>query len=148
MKIYATIMITIFALMQLIQIDHDNPKSDPKKEIKAPKAVMSILKRSCYDCHSSDTVWPKYSYIAPLSWTIGDHVHTGRKILNYSNWKDLDNDTKAKKFRRTIQTLNTALMPLPSYLWIHKDTKLTKQDKEILINWSKEELKKLGVETF
>ncbi len=148
MKLYFIILAVIFLAMQLIQPDRINKKVDSSLEINAPKKVEAILKRSCYDCHSFETKWPSYSAIAPLSWTIADHVKTGRAILNYSLWKSYDDDKKIKKFQRTIQTLRTNIMPIPSYLWIHKDAKLSKKDKELLINWSREELKKLGVKTF
>ena len=148
MKLYLIIMTAIFILMQFIRVDRTNPSYDENKEIKAPKEVANILRRSCYDCHSYKTKWPSYSSIAPLSWTISDHVNTGREILNYSIWDNYDEDTKIKKLRRTIQTLNTSIMPLPSYLWIHSDAKLSKDDKKILIDWSKKELDKMGVKTF
>jgi len=148
LKIYFGILIAVFIVMQFIRPTMENPPVVHDKELKAPKEVMSILKRSCYDCHSNETKWPAYSSIAPLSWTIADHVNTGREILNYSEWSDYSKEKKAKKFERTIQTLNTGLMPLPSYLWIHKDAKLSPKDKKILKSWAKDELSKLGVDTF
>jgi len=148
LKIYFGILAAIFIAMQFIRPTMENPPVVKKKELVAPKEVISILKRSCYDCHSNETKWPSYSSIAPLSWTIADHVNTGRKTLNYSQWNDYSDEKKAKKFERTIQTLNTGLMPLPSYLWLHKDAKLNPKDKEILKTWAKDGLSKLGVETF
>src|SRR5215469_12276172 len=32
------------------------------------RQVGAIFERSCRDCHSSDTRWPWYSHVAPISW--------------------------------------------------------------------------------
>ncbi len=148
MKTYLIILSVVILAMQLIRPDRTNPTTDKALEIQTDPKVMKILKRSCYDCHSNETKWPVYSAIAPFSWTVTRHVDIGRKVLNYSTWNDLDNNTKIKKLQRTIQTIGTGVMPLPSYIWIHKDAKLRKADRELLHQWAKEELDKLGVKVF
>jgi heme-binding protein len=32
-----------------------------------PAEVRALMKQSCADCHSNETVWPWYSYVAPVS---------------------------------------------------------------------------------
>jgi Haem-binding domain len=51
-----------------------------------PVNVQSTLNRPCNDCHSSRTVWPWYSHIAPVSWMLASHVNEGRADLNFSEW--------------------------------------------------------------
>ncbi len=148
MKTYLIVLSVVILAMQLIRPERTNPTADKALEIQTDPKVMKILKRSCYDCHSNETKWPVYSAIAPFSWTIASHVDTGREVLNYSTWKQLDDNTKVKKLQRTIQTIGTGVMPLPSYTWIHKDAKLTKADRELLHQWAKKELGKLGVKVF
>ena len=58
-KIIYTICI-LFVLLQFIPINRKNPPVEA--EIIAPERVKSILKRSCYDCHSNETKYPAYSY--------------------------------------------------------------------------------------
>jgi mannose-6-phosphate isomerase-like protein (cupin superfamily) len=29
------------------------------------------------DCHTNETRWPWYAYVAPLSWRVAAHVHDG-----------------------------------------------------------------------
>ena len=80
-----TILIITFIsiiLIQFIKSNQINPVNNTEYEITAPTKIMSILKRSCYDCHSNNTIWPWYSNIAPLSWTITNHVNQGRQVKN------------------------------------------------------------------
>jgi len=54
-------------------------------DIAAPPAIEAILKRSCYDCHSNETRWPWYGYVAPFAWWLERDVGLGRKQLNFSD---------------------------------------------------------------
>jgi hypothetical protein len=40
--------------------------------------VEAILRRACADCHSNETYWPWYSFVAPTSWFVVGHVDNGR----------------------------------------------------------------------
>ncbi len=135
-------LVLILIAIQLIRVEKTNPVIDENIKLTAPKEVMNILKRSCYDCHSNETKWPWYADFAPLSWSIVNHVNDGRKALNFSNWKNIPKDIKTKRLKRAIKTVNNAMMPLSSYLWLHKEAILSKKDKEILTQWFKKELEK------
>jgi hypothetical protein len=43
-----------------------------------------LTRTACFDCHSNETVWPWYSYIAPASWLVLRDVNQGRAALNFS----------------------------------------------------------------
>ncbi len=142
MKIYFSIMLALILAIQLIRPERSNPPVDKSLELQAPKEVMDILKRSCYDCHSNETKWTTASSIAPFMWTIASHVKEGRKALNFSEWKKMDKDTKIKKLDRSIQTLKSGIMPLPSYVNYHDEAKLSKEDKKLLLEWFTNKLTK------
>ena len=142
MKGFLIIILVLFLAFQLIQIDRTNKPIDPKLALNAPKEIEKILQKSCYDCHSNKTNYPWYSYIAPISWSIGYHIKEGRKALNFSTWNLLDKEKKIKKLKRCIQTVKFNMMPLPSYVWIHKDAILNKEQKKLLISYFDELLKK------
>lgn len=55
----------IFLVIQLVPIDRTNPPVET--EVPASPEVRAVLRQSCYDCHSNETVWPWYSRIAPVS---------------------------------------------------------------------------------
>ncbi len=121
--------------IQFITIDvPDKLNSNPKDEIKAPKEVISILKRSCFDCHSNSVTYPWYDKIAPASWYVKMHVKKGREIVNFSKWNSYSKEKKLKILDRLPKAI-VIRMPLPTYLWLHKDAKLSNSDKEILRKW-------------
>lgn len=131
------IIVLVFIIFQFIPYGKEktNPKTDKTLEIKAPKNVMTILKNSCYDCHSYKTKWPWWSYVAPASWSISDDVAGGRKALNFSIWNSYP-PTKQEKLKKEIYRTVAGPMPLPQYTWVHKNAKLSKNDIKIVRNWA------------
>ena len=137
-----TIIATILLLIsiQFIPIDKTNPPIDKNITLNTDAEVMQILKKSCYDCHSNETKWSIYSDIAPLSFGVISHVTDGRKALNFSNYKNIDSETKKARLRRAIKTVKNGMMPYPSYVMFHKETQLSKAQKDILVQWFEKEL--------
>ena len=134
--LYLSLLLGIFIIFQLIpSYEKTNPPVDRSKEIKPPKDVMAIFKRSCYDCHSNETKWPWYADVAPMKWAVRRDVIEGRKALNFSEWQNYSKD-KQEKLKREIYRSVIIAMPLPQYLWIHRDAKLSKKDIKIIQNWA------------
>jgi hypothetical protein len=127
--------------MQFIHVDIP-PTTEAKNELSAPKEVMSLLKKSCYDCHSNDTTLPWYGNVAPMSWFVRKHIRDGRKVVNFSTFKNLPK-SKQKDMYERIEKSVVIRMPLPSYTWIHGDAKLTPKEKKMIQTWSREEFKRL-----
>ena len=135
-------VVLLLFVIQFISLDKTNPKVDENVTLDAPKNVMSILKISCYDCHSYETKWPYYSNIAPISFFVVSHVNDGRDALNFSKWQEIDPDIKQKRLKRAIKTVNNEMMALPSYVSAHEDAQLSKDKKKILTGWFESELNK------
>lgn len=133
------ILIAVLLIVIGIQFVPMNvPAEVPTKaddELQAPEEVMAILKRSCFDCHSNHTNYPWYSSIAPVSWFTKMHVKEGRKHMNFSTWARYDDEKKAKYLDKIPKAIKSK-MPLPSYLLIHKDAKLSDKDKQVLSDWA------------
>ncbi len=121
--------------MQFIQTDKTNPNVDKNKEIKANAEVMKIFKTACYDCHSNETIYPWYSKIAPFSWIVSNHINEGRKALNFSTWENYSDEEKKEHLKDIYRTVY-ASMPLQSYLWIHDDAILTKEQRTLIRDWT------------
>ncbi|MFK5879591.1 MAG: heme-binding domain-containing protein [Flavobacteriaceae bacterium] len=100
-----------------------------------PEEIALILKTSCYDCHSNNTVYPWYDKIAPVSWWVADHINEGKDELNFSEWASFSEKRKAKKLKEMIEELDEGEMPLTSYLITHGDAKLSSAQVEQLKNW-------------
>ena len=102
----------------------------------APPAVMSILYRSCYDCHSSDTIWPWYSRVAPVSWLVARDVHEGRRHLDFSAWNEYPGEVRQKKLSDIAKQVKSGGMPLWYYLPLHSAAHLSADDVTRLSSWA------------
>jgi hypothetical protein len=125
-----------FVLIQFVPVEKTNPTFEKANELIAPPNVKSILKTSCYDCHSNETTWPFYSYIAPISWIVARDVSLGREELNFSEWNKLDNDKKNHKKEEIVEEISLDSMPVPIYLITHPSAMLSNEEKIILKHWA------------
>ena len=103
----------------------------------APEDIQTILKTSCYDCHSNFTNIPWYGEIAPVSWYINDHINEGKEELNFSAWGRYPLKKKKHKLEECWEELEKGKMPLEDYLNMHAEAKLSEGDQAKLISWLK-----------
>lgn len=86
-KILLGILVVIIAI-QFIQPARNKSArvlpTDVSKIYNVPENVQAILKRSCYDCHSNNTIYPWYSWIQPAGWWLASHIKRGKEELNFS----------------------------------------------------------------
>lgn len=130
-----------FILLQAIQIDIPEPEQvDPMEEIQAPKEIMQMLRTSCYDCHSYQTKMPWYGHIAPVSWEVKGHIKRGRKWLNFETWERYDEEKKQKIYKGIVKTINYS-MPMPMYLSLHEEAKLTQKQRNTIKKWAQSYIK-------
>ncbi|MFL5787116.1 MAG: heme-binding domain-containing protein, partial [Flavisolibacter sp.] len=133
------IILIILIVIQFIQPPHNNGSAeaatDITHEVQIPDSVMKILKVSCYDCHSNHTVYPWYSKITPVNWWLNSHVNDGKRSLNFTTFTTYTFKKKAHRMNDVAETIEKHEMPLNSYLWIHKDAMLSKQEEKTLIDW-------------
>lgn len=126
----------IFAAIQFVPVDRENKAVDKHNNFvdiyNTPTNIKSILKNACYDCHSNEVKYPNYAYVAPISWTIKDHINEGREHLNFSEWGTYNKELKQNAVEKTVSSVRDLQMPLPSYINYHPKANLTtKQRKEL-----------------
>lgn len=124
----------LVVLIQLIPIDRSNPPETARLE--TSQELNNILLRSCFDCHSHQTVWPWYSRIAPVSWLAAYDVYEGRKHLNFSTWGDYSAEKQAKLRKEIRETVSEGEMPPFQYLPTHPQARLSEQDKATILTWT------------
>lgn len=129
-----------FFAIQLVPVERTNPPVET--EVEALPAAQALLKRSCYDCHSNETRWPWYSYVAPASWLVADDVRHGRKHLNFSTWNRYDEEKQLHKVKECWEETYEGRMPLWFYLPLHPEATLTDEDVALLKEWHRVEKKK------
>ncbi len=147
------VMILVIGLIaiQLVRPARTNPPVDESKSVHSQTQispqVAAIFERACNDCHSNETRWPWYSQIAPVSWFVADHVHHGRKHLNFSEWGNYEPRQLNHKLDEIELMINHDMMPLASYLWVHRDAELSTADKQALRDWVRAERERLSAPT-
>jgi hypothetical protein len=65
-----------------------------------------------------------------------NHVAHGRDHFNYSEWATYSEDDQDKLLGSVCSLTRKGRMPLPSYLWIHRDAVLSAAEIETLCAWS------------
>jgi len=78
-------IVILTLLIQLIPLPvrNNNPPVVAEPNWDSPQ-THALVKRACFDCHSNETIWPWYSYIAPVSWLVYNDVMEGRSRLDFS----------------------------------------------------------------
>ncbi|MDC6365023.1 MULTISPECIES: heme-binding domain-containing protein [Flavobacteriaceae] len=108
-----------------------------EEETKPNEEVKMILKTACYDCHSAHTEYPWYNNIAPISYWLDHHIEEGKEHLDFSDWENYSIKKKDHKLDELIEEVEEGEMPLNEYTWTHSAAKLTENQKEVLIDWTK-----------
>jgi hypothetical protein len=109
--------------------------------------VLSIIERSCGDCHSETTQYPWYSYVAPVSWLIESDVSGGRKHLNLSRWSEYPLVRRERSLSEIANQVRDGGMPLPQYTLIHRNARLSKADSNAIFQWTQTERARLIAES-
>ena len=147
LKIVAIVLFVGFIGIQFIRPAFTNPPlvaGETLEEVtQVPENVQAILKKSCNDCHSNTTVYPWYSYIQPSALFLKNHIDEGRREVNLSVWKTYEAKKQRRKLAEMCEQVESKEMPLPSYLWIHWDAKLTDAERKILCDWTEAERAKI-----
>lgn len=138
----------IAAGAQFVRPDRINPPVNPAQAVQAtatvPSGVDAVLKRSCYDCHSSETRWPWYSGIVPMAWGVANHVKEGRAELNFSDWGVYPVRKRVALLEKMCDEVREGRMPLQQYLWLHPDAALSEADWKSVCDWSMDEADRLS----
>lgn len=108
--------------------DHTNPPITAEPVWDRPE-TRALAVRACYDCHSSETAWPWYTDVAPLSWLATNHVEEGRAILDFSSW-----DRPQHELDEMAETIDEGEMPPRYYTILHSTARLSAAEKQQLID--------------
>ncbi len=120
-KLILIIVGVVIVVLQLIPIERNNPPIQTQINWDSEFTKATFYK-ACADCHSNETKWPWYSYIAPISYLISYDVTTGRYHFNISEINDDERDEAAREVRK-------GAMPMAVYLPLHSEANLNEADK-------------------
>ena len=112
-------------------------------DAESDSGVNRIFERSCQNCHSERTEWPWYSYIAPLSWMIENDVHSGRSHMNLSHWDAYTEERQVELLTKMGVEVRNRRMPLPKYLQLHPQARLSNDDVASINAWVQSERRRV-----
>lgn len=110
-------------------------QTDIANTIEIPSNVYVLLKNACYDCHSNNTIYPWYSNIQPVAWLLAKDIKNGKAKMNFSEFGSLSRRKQISRLKEMENQIKDNEMPLPSYQLMHKNARLTLEDKTLLIDW-------------
>lgn len=133
------ILIGLAAVLLIGQLVPYPPAENPPvgEEVPAPADVREVLRTSCYDCHSNETVWPWYSGVVPAKWLVRGHVVEGRGHLNFSRWGEYPPERAARKLEEVVEMVEEGKMPVASYVWLHGDAALSAEEAALITEWAR-----------
>ena len=143
MKVFKKILwivLIVFIVIQFIRPAHNTNTqvltTDITNTIVVPDKVLDIFKNSCYDCHSNNTRYPWYVNIQPMGWFMANHIKNGKADLNFSEFGTYSKRKQSNKLKSIGMSVTDGSMPLSSYTIMHKDAKLSQQEKKLVTDWT------------
>lgn len=108
------------------------PRSNPP--VRAEPAwdspqTRELFMRACGDCHSNQTNWRWYTFVAPAAFLAYRDVTQGREKCNISEW----GTRGEQKCDESAETIQKGTMPPWFYLPLHPEARLSPQEKQQLI---------------
>jgi hypothetical protein len=142
-RIYLFSVVVALILIQFIRPEKNLGEPENETDFirisQVPDTLASVFLNSCYDCHSNNTQYPWYSNVAPFSWYLKWHIDEGKAHLNFTSWGIMDKAQKITKLDLICEEITFGTMPLNSYLWIHRASKLSEQDIQAICAWTESE---------
>jgi len=139
MKRISIFVLILLVGIQLVPVGARNPAPISAKSIyetqSVPDAVRSVFQTSCNDCHSNQTRWPWYSYVAPVSWLVVHDVHAGRKHFNLSEWGNYPARKKEQTLESICEQVTNGDMPDSKYAFIHRKVRLNEDQRDAVCAW-------------
>ena len=140
MKKALWIILVIVIVLQVI------PSNRPETNLKNPNdllmnnqiptEVATMLRNACYDCHSNESQFPWYAYVAPVSYLVNRDIREAREHLNFSEWEGLDATKKLKLLGKIGDEVGEGEMPLKIYPPLHPKARLSDEDRQKIVDWT------------
>jgi len=134
-------LLIVFIAIQFIQPARNKNgqviATDISKIYSLPQSVQATLKTACYDCHSNNTNYLWYTNIQPVGWMMARHIKEGKEELNFSEFGSYSERRQLSKLRSIENSIKDGSMPISTYTIIHKNARLTKEEKAQIIDWAK-----------
>jgi hypothetical protein len=119
----------VLVVVQAVPYGHSHSNPSVRQEPAWDSGqTRGMVADACFDCHSNQTSWPWYSYLAPVSWLVQHDVDSGRQKLNFSEW-----DRARQETREIVEKVQESEMPPSYYGWLHPKARLSSSERQALI---------------
>jgi hypothetical protein len=108
-----------------------------RAQLPSDPLVLPLLEKACLNCHSEQTRWPLYSYLPLASWALEKDVAAAREDMDFSRWEQYSADQKRDLLARIGAEVRNRQMPLPRYLLLHPEARLSDTEIQIIYEWTK-----------
>ncbi len=124
------VLVILGAAIQFIPVSRTNPPVTQTLNWSSPE-TKALWVRACADCHSNETVWPPYAYVAPISWLVSHNVDEGRRELNLSQPL---RGQPARVANEISEKITSGEMPPRDFILLHPEAVLSTVEKRALID--------------
>lgn len=132
-------VLAVIVLIQFIRPEKNISATESKNDIflkyPASDSVKSLVRTSCYDCHSNNTEYPWYTEIQPIGLWMNHHVEEGKGELNFSEFLTYNPKKADHKLDEATDEIKEGEMPITSYTLIHHNAKLLPEQRKEVIAW-------------
>ena len=105
--------------------------------------TLGLIQRACQNCHSLNTEIPFYGHVAPMSWMMERDVQEARLHMNLSRWQEYSPEDRIVLLSKMGSAVRNRQMPLPRYLLLHSEARLSAEEREQIYQWTRAERKRL-----
>jgi hypothetical protein len=86
---------------------------------------------------------PFYGRIAPMSWLMARDVRQARLRMNLSQWQEYSTDDRITLLSEIGSAVKNHEMPVQRYVLLHKEARLSDQERGQIYQWTRAERKRL-----
>ena len=133
-------LVIIFISIQFIRPPRNSGIADGPTDlmhtVHTPDTIAHILKTSCYDCHSNQTVYPWYVNINPVGLWMRSHIIDGKRAINFSDLSAFSKKKLDHRMGDIKEEVEKGDMPLDSYTFIHGYAKLDSGQINLIRDWT------------
>jgi len=140
-KISLYIILGSFIFIQFLRVDMNTSDEVPAHDLLLAHTEMAAdlqktFRTSCYDCHSDNTNYPWYAYLAPFSWIIDQHIRNGKQEVNFNGYDTLLKRQKIGLLNEICEVVSDSSMPPSNYLMLHPEAVLSEEDISAICEWA------------
>jgi hypothetical protein len=130
MRLAGAVGVVAFGALQLVQPTIEARPA--RNEMAMPPDVASVLRASCFACHSNETHLAWFDHVAPGSWLVARDVRRARAVLNFSEIGASSPGEQRAKLFEAIEMASSGVMPPSQYRALHRGAAVSESGLERL----------------